>query len=136
VKTLFQILVIDADNTAAHHAAGVISQAGHIVDLAYSEQEAMDALQKNTYDLVLTEVHLIDIGLLSRFVRTRLEFNRQAPLMALTIQKDSEIIRNCLGLGIGNVIQKPLTQAKLLAALSLLTFKQKKQDMPSSLKGH
>ncbi len=134
MKALLQILVVDADNIAAHHAAGIISQVGHIVDLVYSEQEAMEALQKNTYDLVLTEVNSIDLGLLTRFIRTRLDFNRQPPLMALTLIKDSEIIRNCLVLGVSNVIQKPLTQAKLLAAFSVLEFKQKKQKTPLSFK--
>jgi CheY-like chemotaxis protein len=123
---VLQILVVDADTYTANESVGTISQNGHIVDYAGTGFEAIEAIQRVPYDLVLMDLQLPDQdGLITTERIRQLPSHRsQVPIMALTLTQNTDLIRCCYAAGMCNFISKPLTTNKFLAVLSFLEFRE------------
>lgn len=125
-KQVLQILVVDADTYSANEAVGTISQNGHIVDYAGTGCEAIEAIQRVPYDLILIDLQLPDQDgfAVTQQIRALPSHRAQVPIMALALTQNTETIRQCYAAGMCNFILKPLTTNKFLAALSFLAFRE------------
>ncbi len=128
---VLQVLLVDADTYTANEAVGSISQNGHIVDYAGTGFEAIEAIQRVPYDLVLLDLQLPDQDgfEVTERIRKLPSHRSQVPIMALAMTQNTDIVRRCYAVGMCNFVSKPLTTNKLLAVLSFLEFRdaQKKK---------
>lgn len=101
-------------------AARMLERMGLHVDLAVTGIEALDALGRNSYDLVLMDVQMPEMDGLeaSRAVRSGVTgLNRKVPIVALTanaLQGDEQI---CLASGMNDYLTKPITADRLRVSI-------------------
>lgn len=73
---MHRILIVDDDPTIIENLSGLLSKNGYAVEGADSGEEALKAIEKEMYDVVVTDVFMPDVGgmnLLSEIKRTRPE---------------------------------------------------------------
>jgi signal transduction histidine kinase/CheY-like chemotaxis protein len=115
-----RVLVVD-DVAANRLVARVLLEgAGHRVDLAADGAEAIDAVQRESFDLVLMDVQMPGMDGLeaTRRIRALEAACRRVPIIALTADALREQIEECLAAGMDGHLAKPLDRAALLAAVS------------------
>ena len=116
------VLVVEDNPTNQLVAKGMLKKIGITPDLAENGEQALQALQKTEYDLVLMDVQMpvMDGHEATRRIRhpDSLVLNHELPIIAMTanaMQGDREA---CLQAGMNDYISKPITPEKLQQALS------------------
>jgi len=100
-------------------ALGYLERMGYRADLVGNGLEAVAALEKRAYDLVLMDLQMPDMDGLeaSRQVRRRLPAERQPKIIALTanaMEGDREL---CIAAGMDDYISKPVKLNEMAAAI-------------------
>ena len=105
-KALSVLLAEDNDINALLVIA-LLAREGHAVERVSNGQEALDALSKKAYDLVLMDVHMpVMDGLeATRQIRAR---GLGLPVIALTANAMDEDRRICLDAGMNDYLAKPI----------------------------
>ena len=85
--------------------------------------EALDALSKDTYDLLIADCHMPNMdGLeLTRRIRASEPADRHLPIIGLSASTLPEQLRECMNAGMDDFLPKPVRHSDLYA--KLLTFK-------------
>jgi CheY-like chemotaxis protein len=93
----------------------LLKKLGVKADLAVDGSEAIAAIVKNHYDLVLMDVQMpvVDGLAATREVRSRLPQERQPVIFGLTAHATTEYRDICLGAGMNGYLTKPLDPEKL-----------------------
>jgi CheY-like chemotaxis protein/HPt (histidine-containing phosphotransfer) domain-containing protein len=92
---------------------------GHRADLVSSGTEAVAAVQRRAYDVVLMDVQMPDIDGLEATRRIRAHFGGKGPwIIALTANAQPGAREACLAAGMDDYLTKPLVAPDLLAALA------------------
>ena len=114
------ILVAEDNETNQLVAGRVLTKLGHRVQLANNGQEALDAIARETFDLVLMDMQMPGMGGLeaAAAIRSR-EAGGQArlPIVALTagaMQADRD---SCLAAGMDDYLAKPYSAAQIDAVI-------------------
>jgi CheY-like chemotaxis protein len=111
------ILVVEDKESNQEVTAGLLANAGCKVTVAYSGQEALELLEKSSYDVVL-----MDMKMTANRINATLEIREipafdRLPIIAMTangIQQDGE---RCLAAGMNGHIAKPIDPDELFRAL-------------------
>jgi two-component system, sensor histidine kinase and response regulator len=114
--TRHRLLVAEDNHINARVALGYLENAGHRVDLVATGLEAVEAVRRLPYDLVLMDMQMPDLdGVEATRVIRKLQGARgQIPIIALTanaMRSDSE---RCLAAGMNDHLPKPFDKATLL----------------------
>ncbi len=115
-----RILVVDDDRINRLFLQTLLSQDGHIVDIAVNGEEALKALGNNPVDLVLLDLHMpvMDGFETARRIRTLADAKRaNIPIVALTADVTEEAAAHCLRSGFDEVVTKPVTAERLESLL-------------------
>jgi len=105
-------------------AVGLLRRQGHFMTVVENGQQAVEAVQKTTFDLVLMDVQM---PIMDGFEATRqiraleLKTGRHVPILAMTalaIKGDRE---RCLEAGMDDYVTKPIKSAQLFEAIQKLT---------------
>ncbi len=112
----YRLLVAEDNHINARVALGYLENAGHRVDLVATGLEAVEAVRRFPYDLVLMDMQMPELdGLEATRVIRKLQGERgQIPIVALTanaMRVDSE---RCLAAGMNDHLPKPFDKAVLL----------------------
>ncbi len=95
-----------------------LSGLGHRADLVSDGAEAVAAVQRRPYDVVLMDVQMPDVDGLEATRRIRAHFGGQGPwIIALTANAEPGAREACLAAGMDDYLSKPLMAADLVAAL-------------------
>jgi CheY-like chemotaxis protein/HPt (histidine-containing phosphotransfer) domain-containing protein len=99
--------------------ATILTAAGHEVDVVSNGAEAIQAVQRKLYDLVLMDVQmpLVDGIQATERIRALDTEARSIPIIALTANVYAEQVASFLRAGMNDHIGKPIDRPKLLAAV-------------------
>jgi CheY-like chemotaxis protein len=99
----------------------MLEKAGHRADLAANGREAVEALARGAYDLVLMDCQMpeMDGFAASRAIRAdEAGTGRHVPIVALTANATQGDREQCLAAGMDDYLAKPITAATLRAVLA------------------
>jgi two-component system sensor histidine kinase RpfC len=117
-----RILVAEDNLTNQKVIAKILERGGHEAQLAMNGEEALDAMEKETFDLVLLDLHMPVMGGLE--AAKIFHFTRQGasrpPLVALTADATQESRKACEEAGFDGYLTKPVEVQKLLELVDSL----------------
>ncbi|MCW2833028.1 MAG: multi-sensor hybrid histidine kinase, partial [Nocardioides sp.] len=115
-----KVLVVEDNVVNQKVALGMLAKLGCRADVAANGLEALEAVRRQRYDVVLMDVQMpVMDGLeATRQIRAELPDERQPHVVALTANAMAEDRDRCLSAGMDDYLSKPLRAAQLLAALS------------------
>jgi two-component system sensor histidine kinase/response regulator len=129
-----QLRILLAEDSPTNQLIATISleQAGHLVTVVDNGQKAVQALDDETFDLVLMDVYMPEMDGLeaTRAIRQSEEASgRHIPIVAMTGTDTQKHRQECLQAGMDGFIIKPVTQRELHEATALLLPKDQDPQM-------
>ncbi len=114
-----RILLADDNRVSQNLILRMLARLGYRADVVESGHEALAALQRDVYDLVLMDVQMPDVdGLeITRRIRSTLPPERQPWIVAVTAGAVQGEREECLAAGMDDYISKPIVAQALIAAL-------------------
>lgn len=125
-----RILLVEDNPVNALLARTLLRRQGCAVETAGSGQEAVDALARARYDLVLMDMRMpgMDGATATRAIRAR---GDDTPIVALTANAFAEDRRACLEAGMNDHLPKPIDAEALRAALARWTNREARVKLAS-----
>ncbi|WP_162146075.1 hybrid sensor histidine kinase/response regulator [Inquilinus limosus] len=113
------ILVADDNRMNQKVLREMLTRAGHQVELAANGEEALDALDARTFDVVLMDINMpvmngIEATKLHRFTALG---RPRVPIIALTADATSGVAARCAEAGMDACLTKPIEPESLFAAI-------------------
>ncbi|PWC52445.1 response regulator [Azospirillum sp. TSO22-1] len=110
----------------------LLRKEGHTVDVVGNGQEAVQAVQRSIYDLVLMDVQMpgIDGIEATRRIRALPGETGAVPVVAFTADLHSQVIEACRSAGMNHLLAKPVEHAALLAAIGRWARSSTPADAP------
>ena len=115
-----RILVAEDNPLNQEVALGLLSRQGHTVEIAANGREAVEAVQRTRFDVVLMDVHMPVLDGLSatREIRSLAGERGRVPILALSASAFSDESEQCLAAGMDAHLPKPIDPAALAGALA------------------
>lgn len=121
------ILVVDDDELILKVARSVLQKAGHYVSLAKDGHGALDLIEQELFDMVITDVNMPN-GVSGFQLASTIRKNSKVkgiPIMFLTGRKDKIDVARALEAGADDYIVKPIDNDLLLAKVEALLTKKR-----------
>jgi two-component system, sensor histidine kinase len=114
------VLIVDDHGPSRSIYAGYCDLFDHTSEVAAGGQEAIEALRRERFHVVVMNVHMAEAGGLEtlRAIRALPGPARETPVIGLTAVGRHDEAQRWLGAGLAEVLAKPITAAKLFAALN------------------
>ena len=116
-----RILVAEDNAINSLVAVRLLEKAGHSVVVAVNGQEALNTLERSSFDLVLMDVHMPIMGGFQAVARIRegeKVSGKHLPIVALTANAMKGDLENCLEAGMDGYVGKPIQEKELFAAIA------------------
>ncbi|MDW5595585.1 response regulator [Conexibacter stalactiti] len=115
-----RILVAEDNLVNQQVAIATLERFGHRVDVAADGAEAVDAVHRQEYDLVLMDVQMPNLDGLeaTRRIRMELEPERQPRIVAMTANAFVEDRDACLAAGMDDFLTKPVAREDIARVLA------------------
>ena len=112
-------ILLAEDNTVNQKLAmRLLGNMGYTADLAVDGLQAIDALERATYDVVLMDVQMPELDGLEATRRIRARWpDRPVHIVAMTANAMAGDRDACLAAGMNDYVSKPISPAALAAAL-------------------
>lgn len=135
----FRVLVAEDDSVNEELLRTILSQWELSVDFAGNGEKLIALLQKNTYHLILMDIHMPGMSGVEVAAKIRKEMDgpvKDIPIIALTADVLSSTKEKIIGSGITNVLYKPINTETLyrniIAELGLKAGPSLPKDLPES----
>lgn len=117
--TPHKVLVADDNRTNRNILAAILEAAGHEVALVCDGDEALEALEKDNFDILLLDVNMPRLdGITACKMWRQIEGGRQhLPIVGVTADATIETEERCLNAGMDLRLTKPVNAALLLATI-------------------
>ncbi|MFT8244289.1 response regulator [Roseomonas sp. BN140053] len=116
--------VLVADDVATNRvlARAMLESQGHSVDVVCDGEEAVAAVRRAPYDLVLMDVHMPGLDGLqaTRRIREMEGDGSRVPILAVTASAYTEDVQACLDAGMNGHVSKPIRLDALTAAMAAM----------------
>src|SRR6478609_4722627 len=114
------ILLVEDNMLNEMVAVGMLRLLGRTADVALNGVEAVEAMEKHGYTIVLMDVQMpvLDGFEATRRIRAELPTERQPYIIALTANAMAGDEQRCLAAGMDAYLSKPLSTERLAAALA------------------
>lgn len=118
-----RVLVVDDNHVNRMVARGMLDRLGITADTASSGREAVEAVIREPYDLVLMDLHMPDVDGVNATaaIRRHEASTRHTIVIALTASVTSEDRGLCLAAGMDDFLTKPVRIATLADAITRWT---------------
>ncbi len=116
----FHILLAEDNQINAVLATAIIKRAGHKVDVAVNGADAVSALERGCYDVVLMDMHMPGVDGLTAARRIRKLAGEFAcvPIIALTANAMASDRQKCVAAGMDDFISKPFEPDDLINTIN------------------
>jgi len=127
-----RILVAEDNGTNRQIIEKILKHGNHKVDLVENGEQALDQLEVNTYDLLILDMNMPQIGGLEVVNMYRAISRQQldTPVIILTANATLEAKRECERARIDAYLTKPVDALTLLDTVARLTLTPAKTDAP------
>lgn len=114
-----RILVVEDNAVNQKLALRLLSRMGHRADVAANGLEAIDAIERQPYDLVLMDVQMPEMDGLeaTRHIVDRIDIARRPHIVAMTADAMDGDREQCIAAGMQGYISKPIRVDELVGAL-------------------
>ncbi|MDI5934476.1 response regulator [Halomonas kalidii] len=119
-----RVLLVEDGLTNQRVAIDLLTQRGHEVELACNGADALDAVERQAFDVVLMDIHMpvMDGLAASRAIREReRESGEHVPIVAMTASATKEDRERCLAAGMDDYVTKPFRAAELFRVVEAPT---------------
>jgi len=121
--TAIRILIGEDNPTNQKVITKLLEHAGHTVSVVENGEDVLDALERDTYDLIIVDMHMpvmggVEAAKLIRFTHA----DNPPPIIMLTANATSEAMQACHEAGIDTYLTKPIEAEKLLDTINQLTL--------------
>ncbi|WP_420266709.1 PAS domain S-box protein [Candidatus Magnetominusculus dajiuhuensis] len=120
-RSYYKILLAEDNIVSQELAIGLIEKNGHSVSVACTGTEAIAALARNRFDVVLMDVEMPQMNGLeaTRYIRNSKsgDFNPNIPIIAMTANAFQDDKERCLSAGMNDYISKPISVVQLLEVI-------------------
>jgi len=123
------ILVVDDEQIVLKSCERVLKPEGYEVDTASSGNEALGLLEKNKYDLIVTDIKMPEMDGLEFMRRVRVK-NPDINIVVITGHPSQESIKEALSLRIIDYLPKPFSPAHLVEVTNNAVELKKKGVAP------
>lgn len=112
-------LVVDDSRAIREAMTSMLGSEGWIVDVAENGARALHMTRQLSYDLVVTDLEMPELGGFDLIARLRDDERfKTTPIMIITSRANPEHRRRARELGVRALVAKPITRRKLLEALA------------------
>ena len=108
-----RILVVDDENHVRTMVGSTLERNGHSIKLASSGREALEALSKDTYDLVLTDIVMQDVNGIALLERVHSQ-HPNLPVVMVTAIHDISVAIDSMRRGAYDYLLKPFERDHLM----------------------
>ncbi|MEO5367328.1 MAG: response regulator [Magnetococcus sp. WYHC-3] len=115
-----RVLVIEDRPVNRQIVRELLERVGVVVDMASGGREGLEASARNTYDLILLDLHMPDVSGLDVVRDIRGREGAPPPLVAMTSHVVPAEKRQCQEEGLGDYLEKPLRPERLYGCLARL----------------
>ena len=118
-----RILIVEDNAINARLAVAILKVQGHDTTVRSNGQEALDALQREPFDVVLMDEQMPVMSGLEAVARIRKSeelTGRHVPIVALTANATEEDRERCLAAGVDGYVAKPIQEEELFTAIANL----------------
>jgi hypothetical protein len=114
-----RLLIAEDNATNLLVAKSVLAKFGIVPDVAGNGLEALEAVRRLDYDVVLMDVHMPDMDGLeaTRAIRSLPGERAKVPVIALTANAFADDVRKCKAAGMNGHLGKPFRREELIAAI-------------------
>jgi signal transduction histidine kinase/CheY-like chemotaxis protein len=120
-QTQLRILLAEDNVVNQRVAIGLLERAGHAVVLAQNGKEALSALERETFDVVLMDMQMPEMSGGEAIAAIREREQREGghmPIIALTAHALKGDRERCLAAGADDYVAKPISPAKMYARIN------------------
>lgn len=125
-----QILLAEDNPVNQKVVIKTLEAAGYKVEPVFNGKEALDALQKNSFDLVLMDIQMPDMDgyTAARMIRENENSDTGIPIIALTAHAMMGDKEKCIEAGMNDYISKPIISSELLNKIDHLVAIKVKEE--------
>jgi len=117
----YKILLAEDNETNQKLIRKMLDQAGHDVDVVNNGEAALEALENNSYDLSIIDMHMPVMDGLHAIKTYRFTHpDSVLPFIILTANATTDAIKQCQDAGVDLYLTKPIRSRTLLQAVSTL----------------
>jgi CheY-like chemotaxis protein len=127
-----RILLAEDNKINQMFAVALLKKAGHLVDVAQNGNEAVDAVRRSEYDVVLMDVQMPELDGMeaTREIRALAPPKGGIPIVAMTANAMAGAKEQYLAAGMDYYIPKPVRAEALLTLLSEIGGRVQSETMP------
>ncbi|MDH3594248.1 MAG: response regulator [Rhodospirillales bacterium] len=111
-----KICVVDDDRDVAEGLAEILQMVGHQVQTVFAGQDAVRVLGQEDFDIAFINAELPDLTDLESFIEVR-KIKPDMQTVMMTGYTIEQLLRQAVGSGSVNVLQKPVTMDEVVRAL-------------------
>src|SRR3989338_2662899 len=123
------VLVVDDDPVVVKSCERILKTEGYKIDSAVNGQHAINILQNQDYDLVITDLKMPEVNGID-LIKWMKDSKHQTGIIIITGFPSQETIKDALDLGIIDYLPKPFTPPLLTDVISKAIILTKKRTYP------
>jgi signal transduction histidine kinase/DNA-binding response OmpR family regulator/HPt (histidine-containing phosphotransfer) domain-containing protein len=130
-----RVLLAEDNKINQKYAVALLQKAGHAVEVVENGLQAVDAVRRNSYDVVLMDAQMPELDGVgaTREIRALPEPKRSVPIIAMTANAMMGAEREYLDAGMDDYVSKPVKAAVLFEKLAAIAGDRTERLPPADL---
>ena len=125
-----RILIVEDEENISNIEKKYLEKENYCVDQAFNGEEALEALKKNKYDLILLDLMLPKMS--GEDIIEYIQVNCPSPVIMITAKVEEDQIISGLKLGADDYITKPFSPKEMVQRVKTVLRRIEKYNLPKS----